>query len=75
MTADPGNAGLIYLGGSNVDATHARHLAAGATADFPAKQTGNGERYLYDLADFFVDAANNTENVFVVALTRTPLEY
>ena len=71
LKAAAGNAGLCYYGDSTVDAASGVEIAAGAAVEFKdvlgAIQDGEGVRDLVkvDLADIYLDAANNDEDVAI----------
>lgn len=60
LVASAANAGVMYLGDENVDATNGREIAAGALVDF--KDLLDSETKV-NLADIYVDAANADEDI------------
>jgi hypothetical protein len=62
IQADPGNAGVVYIGDLNVSSSaYGISLAAGTYFSFSCD--GNDSKI--DLADVWVDSAQNDENVSV----------
>jgi len=67
--ADEANAGRVFIGDSNVSATRGLSLDAGEMLVVSADASGrNGEEF--NLRDWYVDAAQNNEDVQVTYFTR-----
>jgi len=68
IVASTSNAGLIYIGGSDVSSTNGFPLAntaPGNRVDLGDLTIG-GSSEAWDLSQVYVDAANNDEDVFVL---------
>lgn len=64
LTAPASNAGLVYIGDSNVDSSTGIAIAAGDTLSFSDLLSAqNGDIPLINLASVYVDAANNGDKI------------
>lgn len=63
IQADPGNAGVVYIGDANV-ASNAYGVSLAAGASVSLSCDGNDSKI--DLMDFWIDSAQNDENVSVL---------
>lgn len=69
LEANSANTGTIYIGGADVDATAAIHLAAGDTYSPPVIEM-RGDYLEYDLTGIYARGSANNLNLSIVSVVR-----
>lgn len=71
--APSSNAGVVYVGGTNVSATAGFLIAAGGPPLVLKATTGrSGNAGMFDLANVHIDAANTNDGVYYIYETSAP---
>jgi hypothetical protein len=71
IQANPNNVGDVYIGASDVDSSNGIILEPGQTMELESPVDAGGMHMDLDLAEIFVDAANNGDSVRVVFFERS----
>ena len=66
ITAKAANSGVVYLGDSTVSSSNGFQLAAGASVTLQDLYPNINDGVFVDLANIYVDAANNNDGVTFV---------
>lgn len=76
IQADATNTGNIYVGASDVDATHGVHLAPGVSLKVSADNAYEDEdRVFVDLNEIYIDGSNTGDKVNILIMGITQLDY
>lgn len=76
IQAKRSNAGNIFIGDSTVDATNGVSIGPGEYLSFSADTEEDDTSYsVVDLAEIYIDAANNGDGVVLIALNEVSTTY